>query len=124
MDRLHIYKHGLHLTRATDITKDIQHLDLMELCPLLFYTYFSCAMSEDLVLLYNFSRVEHNFMYITLHNISQHEHHLTEPPGVLGLDGVRGLEGARGMTNRSTMRTALIGSRPDAALHLLGNFLV
>ena len=85
-------------------------------------------MLEDLVYC-TISPEESKISLCTLHYISQqHEHHLTKPPGVVGLEteppGVVGLEGVRGMTNRSTMRTALIGSRPDAALHLLGNFRV
>jgi hypothetical protein len=95
-------------------------------------------MLEDLVYC-TISPEKSKISLCTLHYISQqHEHHLIKPPGVVGLEteppgvvgleteppGVVGLEGVRGMTNRSTMRTALIGSRPDAALHLLGNFLV
>ena len=95
----------------------------MELCPLFFVLPISPVLCQRTTLCYCTISPESKITLCTF-NISQDEHHLTEPPGVVGLEGVRGLEVVRGMTNRSTMRTALIGSRPDTALHLLGNFLV
>ena len=92
---------------------------LVEIWPSFSSTYFSYPTSEDILCYCTASpRRDNKMTQLYVHHSPQHPHHLTEPPGVVGLGGVRG------MTNRSIIRTVLIGSRPEADLHLLGNFLV